>query len=90
LNNAQLIGANLVAAQLDGSDLRGADLTGALFLLSEMQAQNIKMADSAIMELNEKDRNALAHDATFGGAKYNDQTIWPSGFKIPTTAIYVP
>jgi hypothetical protein len=46
--------------------------------------------DPVIRELNETQAKPLLKDAQLQGVLYNENTIWPLGFKIPASAILVP
>ncbi len=45
--------------------------------------------DELVFDLPEARLLPNIHDTIFQGALYNDQTIWPLGFVIPSSAIYV-
>jgi hypothetical protein len=46
--------------------------------------------DPAIRELNETQFKPLLKDAQLQGVLYDESTIWPLGFEIPSSAIQVP
>jgi hypothetical protein len=46
------------------------------------------LADSRVAELTEVRLKPYLHDAILQGVIYDENTIWPLGFDIPSSAIY--
>ncbi len=86
LREANLKAANLEQAILNGADLSNADmsesrLTGADLNWAVMVGANLSGADLRKANLGWADlRNADLNEAILTKARYNDQTVWPSGF----------
>ncbi|MFF2883978.1 pentapeptide repeat-containing protein [Bacillus toyonensis] len=66
LRNAKLNGADLISADLSGANLSEADVWKADF-----SGANLSNANMSCLRINE---------ATFEGALYDKNTIWPEGF----------
>jgi hypothetical protein len=75
LGGANLYDANLVGANLVGANLRGANLRGA-----NLRGANLRGADLTGADLGGADLENII---------YNDETIWPTRFKLPADAIRV-
>jgi hypothetical protein len=99
LIGANLSGADLSGADLSGAVLeiyipRNEDadyyqkLTGNE-LIAKIAATDVlkSMYDPLILELNEVRLKPLLVDAQLQGTIYNDETTWPAGFEIPSSAV---
>jgi len=96
LSGADLRGANLSGAILqvpsppdaaEGfsySSLSGIDLVNAI---SDAGLLSIYY-DEALRSLSETRLKPLIQDTLLQGVLYNDETIWPLGFEVPSSAIY--
>jgi uncharacterized protein YjbI with pentapeptide repeats len=104
LVGANLSGADLRGADLTGvtllmplppgaspdfsyENLTGDELAQALLVHSDIT--NV-LYDPAISELNETNLKPLLVDVILQGVRYDENTIWPLGFDIPSSAILVP
>ena len=98
LNGADLRGADLSGAMLvlpvppeAGTDFSYQNLTGAELRQALVSTELESMFyDPVIRELNETQLKPLLKDALLQGVLYNDATIWPLGFEIPSSAILMP
>jgi uncharacterized protein YjbI with pentapeptide repeats len=104
LVGANLSGADLRGADLTGvvlllplpadagpdfsyDNLSGEELTQAL--LAHPDLAKI-VFDPVIPELNETSLKPHLTDAVLQGVRYDEKTIWPLGFEIPSSAILLP
>ena len=92
LRGADLTGAILILPLPPGADedfsyqaLTGDELHKALGQTDMAKA----MFDDRIERLTETRLKPILQDTVLQGVIYNDQTIWPIGFDIPGTAIYM-
>jgi uncharacterized protein YjbI with pentapeptide repeats len=98
LSGADLRGADLSGTLLElplppdaGSDFSYQDLTGLELQQALLSTELERMFyDPVIQELNESQLKPLLKDAQLQGVFYNEATIWPLGFEIPSSAILVP
>ena len=85
LNKANLEGAQLKRAKLENAQLQGANLNEAI--LQEAQLQGANLTGANLTGANLFIANLTGANLT--GTKYNKNTIWPRGFRIPETALPV-
>ena len=75
-----------MGADLSGANLRGADMSGA-----QLNAENFDESivfDPILDELNALTANTLRKDANVCGAFYDEYTIWPDDYDIPSCAVF--
>lgn len=77
LRNTLLAGANLTNANLTRANLQGADLTGANLTNANLSAANLAGADLT---------NAVLDGALLNESRYDDSTVWPTGFDVSKTS----
>jgi uncharacterized protein YjbI with pentapeptide repeats len=99
LVGADLSGADIRGADLSGAVLNMEFPTGAESdyyqnlsgneLIAELSKTDVLKAlyDPEILELNEVRLKPTLVNAKLQGTTYNQSTIWPDGFEIPTSAI---
>lgn len=75
--SSRMVGATLVGADMNGANLNGVNLLGARLHLDELTDLDLVL-DRSVEELNELQRSILLVDATYEGATYDGQTVWPS------------
>jgi uncharacterized protein YjbI with pentapeptide repeats len=91
LSSADLRGTNLNWVDLRRANLQSADLRGARVIYSELQRANLRDAnligvDLGLSDLSNVDLrgadllNADLETSDLKGARYDEQTRWPSGF----------
>jgi uncharacterized protein YjbI with pentapeptide repeats len=99
LNGVDLRGADLTGATFllpipedSASDFSYEELSGDELRTALLSQTNLaKIAhDPFIQELNETNLKPYLKDAILQGVLYNDATVWPLGFEIPSSAIFQP
>ena len=86
LSGLDLRGADLTDADLTGANLTGANLTGADFSWAKLAGVNFS---GAYLRPVKKMLGVYFLGADLSDIKYNSDTIFPDGFKIPESAVMV-
>lgn len=105
LRNATMTGAILTAADFSDADARGVDMAnataaGAVFNATDLRGANLSGTSFQGADLEEADlRGAILVAADFSGANlddvdlrgatYDDATVWPTGFIVPSGAVKI-
>jgi hypothetical protein len=91
LRGADLTGATLVlpVPPQSPADFSYDSLTGPELRRALAQTDISRLVyDPVIRELPESRLKPLLKDTQLQGVLYNDTTVWPTGFEIPSSAIY--
>ncbi|NER03999.1 MAG: low-complexity protein [Okeania sp. SIO3C4] len=85
LRGAKLISADLRGANLSSADLSSADLSSADLSSADLRDADLRDADLSSADLSSADlSSADLSSADFSNIKWNNKTVWPRAFGIPT------
>lgn len=76
-SGSRLVGATLVGTNMSGANLNGVNMLGARMLLEELTEAD-QALDPLVASLNELQQSQILLDASWDGATFDSQTVWPS------------